>query len=312
MGIRKRWLCFILYSASFSQLQAQDADSLFRFPNDTILTYSDSLNIFYLIDSLLSATESDASSKLAIRLNYNSNVLSAGRTLGIDQFGLSPGISLYHKTGLYGDVSGYWSNDFDPKFYLMVLSAGYMHSFSSNFSLNVGYDRYFTINNNFLPYKNTLTVTPYLDLKPISISVNYAYYFSEGSAHRIMPSLNVTLEKRRVFKIDKIILAPSIYVLFGNQSWEEFEIIDPITRFERLQNYARYGTPYKIEVTKKSVFGTMNYAYSLPLSATIKNWNFSICYTYTIPIALPGESLLLSKSGFLAAGITYYISLLKE
>ena len=57
-------------------------------------------------------------SQLAVRLSYNSNVLSAGRTLGIENFGLAPGLSYYHKSGLYADVSGYWSKDFDPSYYL--------------------------------------------------------------------------------------------------------------------------------------------------------------------------------------------------
>src|SRR5690349_679100 len=121
--MRKRWLCLVIWTASFCQLQAQDADSLLQtLPGDSVLTFSDSLNIFNLIDSLISLEGNIIHSQLAVRLAYNSNVLYTGRTLGIDQFGLSPGVSYYHKSGLYADVSCFWSKDFDPKYYLTILS----------------------------------------------------------------------------------------------------------------------------------------------------------------------------------------------
>lgn len=312
MRIRKRWLCFIIWSASICHLQAHDADSALRLPTDSTLTYSDSLNIFYLIDSLLTLEEHTPSSQLAVRLAYNSNVLYAGQTLGIDQFGLSPGVSFYHKTGLYGDLSAFWSHDFEPHFYLTVLSVGYLHTFSSKLSFNVGYDRYFTINNDFLKYKNTLTATPYLDLNLISFSLNYSFYFSETSVHRLMPAFNLNLEKKKFLKLDKVTFTPSIYVLFGNERWPEVEIIYPTTALERFQNYNRYGTPYKIVVTEKNAFGVMNYAFSFPLNITHKKWNFLVSYTYNIPKALPGDPLTLPESGFVAAGITYYINLKKN
>ncbi len=312
MGIRKRWLYFIVWSASFCHLQAQDADSLLQLPSDSILSYSDSLSIFYLIDSLLTLEASTPSSQLAVRLAYNSNVLYAGQTLGIDQFGLSSGISFYHKSGLYADLSAFWSNDFEPKYYLNVLSVGYMHTFSSKFSFNVGYDKYFTINNDFLQYKNTLSLTPYLDLKPILLSLNYSFYFGEGNVHRLMPSFNLNLQKKNFLKIDKVTFTPSAYVLFGNEHWAEFEIVYPTTALERIQNYLLYKTLYKIVVTEKNPFGLMNYAFSFPLNITHKSWNFLISYTYNFPKALPGDPLLLAESGFVAAGLTYYINLKKN
>src|SRR5689334_14305498 len=109
----KQWLCLTIWTASFCHLQAQEADtSLLRLPTDSAFTYSDSLDIFNLIDSLLTMEENAPHSQLAVRLAYNSNVFYAGRTLGIDQFGLSPGISYYHKSGLYADVSAFWSQDY--------------------------------------------------------------------------------------------------------------------------------------------------------------------------------------------------------
>src|SRR5688572_14430118 len=120
---------------------AQDADSVLLSQVETDLTFEDSLSIFQLIDSLLMQGDLDAS-QLAVRLSYNSNVMSTGRTLGIENFGLSPGISYYHKSGLYADVSGFWSKDFEPSYYLTVASLGYMRDFTKHFSVIAGYDHY--------------------------------------------------------------------------------------------------------------------------------------------------------------------------
>jgi len=312
MGICKRWLCLTIILASSCPLQAQDADSLLQLPNDSILSYSDSLSIFYLIDSLLTLEDATPGSQLAVRLAYNSNVLSAGRTLGIEQFGLAPGLSYYHKSGLFADVSSFWSKDFEPSYYLTILSAGYMHSFSKHFSLIASYDRYFyntDIDDEFIAYENSINVSPYLDLSLFTFRFDYSYYFGDKSVHRLMPSFSLNLTKRNLFGVGKVTLSPTFYTLFGNEELVKIEIVYPTTLLERIQNFRRYGTPYKILVTEDNVFGVMNYAFSLPLLVSHKNWSFFLSYTYTIPKALPGEPLLLSESGFLAAGITYYINL---
>src|SRR5688572_2481757 len=92
------WL-FILILSAPCVTYAQRADSLLT---KAALTSQDTLSIVDLIDSLL-MLEDDLSSQFAVRVGYNSNVLSAGRTLGIENFGLAPGISYYHKSGLYAD-----------------------------------------------------------------------------------------------------------------------------------------------------------------------------------------------------------------
>ena len=82
---------------------AQHPDSLLLSQTETELSFGDSLSIFYMIDSLLQQGDLNTS-QLALRVSYNSNVLSTGRTLGIENFGLSPGVSYYHKSGLFADV----------------------------------------------------------------------------------------------------------------------------------------------------------------------------------------------------------------
>lgn len=250
-------------------------------------------------------------SQLAIRLGYNSNVLSAGRTLGIEQFGLSPGVSFYHKSGLYADVSTYWSNNLDPAYYQTIVTAGYMHIFSKIFSGSINYDRYFyntSIDESVIQFKNTITVSPNIDVGIFSLRTDYSYYFGNKDAHRLMPSLSANLVKKNLWKIDRISIIPSGYLLMGTESSSTVEVIYPKTIIERLRNIRDYGTPYKIVTHENTVFGIMNYAFSLPLFITYKKWNFNIAYTYNIPVALSVEYEVPPKSGYISAGLTYFIN----
>ena len=304
----RRFLFTVIIAACSQLSSAQHADSLLLSELEGDLSFSDSLSIFYLIDSLLQQGDLNVS-QIALRLSYNSNVLSTGRTLGIENFGLSPGVSYYHKTGLFADVSGFWSHNFDPSYYLTVVSLGYMRDLSKYFSVMAGYDRYFygVDDNHYIPYKNSLSVTPAFDVKPFGISTTYSFYFGDARAHRIMPGINAVLEKRKFLKLNRIAITPAFFILMGNETITELEYVAPKTGGEAIQNFKRFGTRYSLVEHNKNVFGVMNYALSIPLSISHKNWAFSFSYTYNIPKALPGEPLTISESSYLSGSLTYFL-----
>lgn len=309
MGLRS-WI-FLLILTSASGLRAQQADVALA-SADTSAYTPDSLSIFELVDSLLMQLEQEEeASQLAIRLSYNSNVLSAGRTLGIENFGLSPGLSYFNRSGLYADLTSFWSKDFDPSYYLTVASIGYMKDFSKNLSIMAGYDRYFynVSSEVYIPYRNTISITPIFDFKPFSLTANYSFYFGDQSAHRIMPGLSVTAQRKKVWKFDRIAISPSFYLLCGNEIVTTIEYDLPLTRLERLRNLRDYRTPYRTIINQKEVWGIMNYAISVPLSISFNKWSFSFNYIYNIPKALPGEPEALSESTYLTGSLMYIIDL---
>ena len=306
------WLISLTLLASSYNIVAQDAEPLLD-PSDSTLTYADSLDIFLLLDSLIQLNALEGSSQLAIRLAYNSNVLYAGRTLGIDQFGLSPGISYYHKSGIYGDLSAYLSNDLEPNYYLTILSFGYMHVFSRRFSGILSFDRYFyNLKDGYVPYPNALSASPYLDLKYVNFRFDYSYYFGEQHAHRMTPTLGFNLTKRKLWGIDKISFRPAVSMLLGTETLSEIEVVFAQTLREYIDYRDRFGTPYKLVIHNYDVFGIMNYSLSAPLYITHGDWNFSVSYTYNIPKALPNEPLYLPEAGYIAASVTYFIDLKKK
>jgi len=127
-----------------------------------------------------------------------------------------------------------------------------------------------------------------------------------------MPGFSLVLEKKKLFKIDKVAFQPTFYTLFGDETLTEVQIITAKDWIERRYNLKNYGTPYRLEIINKRVFGIMNYAFTAPLSITHKNWSFMFSYTYSIPKALPGEPLTISESSYLSGSISYFISTRKS
>ncbi len=294
----------MLYLSAPCVIYAQSADSLL---NKAALTSQDTLTIIDLIDSLLMLEE--PSSQLSLRIGYNSNVLEAGRTLGIENFGLAPAISYYHKSGVYADVTGYWSKDFEPEYYLTVASVGYMYDFNKHISFIAGYDRYFYSNATYIPYQNTLSITPIVEYKPVSLSLNYSYYFGDQSDHRLMPGISLTLEKKNLWIFDRVALLPSFYALWGTMTITKIEYVLPERIIDRINNRILYGTPEKPVQREETIHGMMNYTFSVPLSITYKNWNLLLTYAYNIPKALEDETLTISNSSYISGGLSYFFDL---
>lgn len=305
MSIGRSCLIALLLTASWP-VSGQEASALLA---DDELSSEDTLSIVSLIDSLLQLDD-EPGSQLAVRLGYNSNVLSAGRTLGIQNFGLAPALSYYHRSGLYADVTAYWSKDFEPEYYLTVAAAGYMTDIGEHLSIMAEYDRYFyNTNSSYIPYQNTLAVTPTIEFKPVSLALNYSYYFGDQTAHRVMPGLTGTFSWKKVWLLDRIAVLPSAYLLWGNEIITTLAYVEPRTLAERLANRRKYGTPYSIQQVDKEVYGIMNYMFSLPVTLSYRHWSLILTYAYNIPKALANEPLTISESSYLSGSLTYFMDL---
>lgn len=301
-------------SACSALSQGNHADSLLQKKESLALdsltgffTHEDSLEIFDLIDSLLKLDPIDVkqTSQMAVRIGYNSNIVADNRTLNISQFGLAPGVSYYHKSGAYADVTGYWSQEYEPDYYLTVASAGYLHTFSKRYSILGEYSRYFynqpkdsTVS---VPYTNNVGLSNYFEFKPVILRLDYYLYFGDKTAHRIMPSCGLNLVKRNWLGLDRVSFYPSVSVLFGSEEITTYEFYPfPLLRY-------RLGLPVIFE-NHHTEFGVMNYSFSAPISIIKKDWAFLFSYTYNLPKSLPGEDLSLQNSGYLSFSITRYFS----
>lgn len=312
-------MLLILWSATCAFSQTNRPDTVRQEPDITldslnqVFSAEDSLEIFDLIDSLLladpSLLELDEVSQLAVRLGYNSNITSDNRTFNIAQFGLAPGVSFYHKSGAYADLTTYWSQSYEPNFYLTVASGGYLKTFGKHYSLLAEYSHYFynqpsdsTVS---IPYTNNIGVSNYYLIKPVMLRLDYYLYFGERTAHRLMPSVGLNLVKTNWLGFDRIMFFPAFSVLFGSEQITTYGLY-PNLLLRVLYNRTHVNkVPLYYEQTTTE-FGVMNYGFTIPLSFTKKNWSFLISYAYNVPVALPNETLSLENTGYLSFSITRY------
>ncbi len=303
-------LTAIVVSVCISVVNGQQADSILLKSDpyiselDSMMERGDTLSLFSLIDSVMNMEAPAIKSQLITRLGYNSNVVSASRTLGFNQFGMAPGVSYYHKSGMYADVTGYWSNEYSPNYYLTVASAGYMNSPTKWWSFMAEYNRYLysdVSEDIYIAYKNNVGVSNFFDVKPFTFRLDYQYYFGDKQAHRINPSVMLNIEKRNLGKINRITFFPTVSLLTGSEQITEYKpyaqtLAEAIIRLRR-------GLPQFYEETQTK-FGILNYSFVAPLSINIKDWFFILSYTYNIPKSLPGETITLVNSGYISASIS--------
>ncbi len=300
---------------ALSQDQQRDSvmvnkiDSLAMAELSHLLSREDSVDIFELIDSLLKIQDYKPASQLALRLGYNSNIVSDNRTFNIEQFGLAPGVSYYHKSGLYADVTSYWSKEYEPNFYLSVASGGYLKSFTKWYSLLAEYSHYFyyqaSDSVSSIPYTNNIGISNYFEFKKVVLRLDYYFYFGDKTAHRIMPSLGINLVKRKWAGLDRIAFYPNFNVLFGTEEITTYEFY-PNLALRYLYNRTHTTKLPLTYEQRHTEFGVMNYSFSAPITLSKKDWTFMLNYTYNIPKSLPGEELTLQNSGYLSFSITKY------
>lgn len=290
----------------------------------------DSLTILDLIDSLMSMSE--PKSEISVRVGYLNQVSIAGRDLGIKQKGFNVGANYFHKSGLWGGITGFWFSEFDPAYTLTDVSIGYMGLASEKLSYMATYSHSFYNSSELATLENTLSVTGIFDFKFIEPYIYYSFYFGKETAHRITPGITFDISKKNVFIFDKISFRPSASVIFGNQNVtntiyvfsdnEQLQILlsrraylenlpNPNPREQKriLELTKRIQEFVDKEETSKNVFGLMNYGFSFPLSFRKGNFNFSATYTYNIPVELPGESFDLSPNDYVSFSLSYKFKL---
>jgi hypothetical protein len=308
VGLKKIWLGFVLVSVCSISARSQQTDSLLL--HDPYLAELDSLiasgdtGFLSLIDSLINLPTPKLKSQLVMRMGYNSNVVAASRTLGFNQFGVAPGISFYHKSGLYADYTGYWSKEYDPQYYLTVLSGGYMAGPTKWWSLMAEYNRYLYAGigeDEYIAYKNSAGLSNFFDIKWVTLRMDYQLFFGDKIAHRINPSIMLNIEKTKLGRINRLAFYPTASVLYGSE--QITELLPYARTYLGIIYRIRRNMPLYYEQTTTR-FGVLNYSFSAPLSVNINNWTFLVNYTYNIPQALPGEPITLKSSGYISASIS--------
>ena len=301
----------------------------------------DSFSIFLALDSALNFGQG-LSSDFNIHLTYNSNISSTGRNFGLDQQGFSPGISYYHKSGFWGDLSGYWNSATDPNYNLTILSAGYLHYFDKKWSAGISYERWFSQGGSDL-LENNLGLNTNYNFGPISANIDYSFLFGEDTANRFIGSLSGNIAGKWWF-FDRVSINPFASIIVGNDNVSLFSL----STNERLNNLYLLTTLEEEEINlyfraavasgrltteqalrlrralltltddqleelidavfieeNESVFDILNYSFGLPISFSMDRLLILLAYTYSIPVRLPGEEFTIDPIGYFSISLNY-------
>lgn len=353
-------LSIVFFNAAiFYQISAQESeyDSLLNYylQSDSVLLdqleielASEELTILDLIDSIL---ETDFRfSQLSLRIGYTSNITYAGRNFGVDQQGLNAGVSYYHKTGLFADISGYWNSHIEPNYNPTITTLGYFGSLTKKWTYTVSYDHYFyqTPGDDelvYYPLTNSLNASTYVELGKFTIAGDYSFLFGQENAHRARANLMYSFSKKKLGFIDRFVFMPTASILMGNADIYQIAPVYPEanlkTRYEiRQKMFEEYGKArvnylwhnnreiyleleketynlYKddfvdYEIISNNVFGIMNYSLSAPFYFYINNFTVALSYHYNIPVALPGEDLNVTPNSYIGASLIYNIPFMKK
>lgn len=296
---------------------------------------NDSLSFFSLLDSLLLF---EPQSQLAIRANYNSKIFSSGRDYGISQYGIIGGVSYYHKSGAYADISGQYYSGIEPNFNATNITLGYSSFANLKWSYVVNYSHTFykqledelSIEN---ALNNTIGVSTCYSLKYLMIGVDYQYYFGTENidGHRITPNLLISPKVKTKGFLNHFKVNPSIYFAFGTETLYQSQYAylrpgeiedDQLTLLRiryrraedpRVKDYLRQQIHQRIAEltyteTSTNVFGLLNMLVTLPLQYSTKNFTASINYNINMPFALPGEELDEKTSGYFSLSMLYALT----
>ena len=344
---------------------SQDANLSYAEQLAAIEEEMDSLSIFNLIDGVLS---SDTPNELSLRMGFTTNVTSTGRDYDLSQRGMSLGASYYHKSGLFGDISGYWNSGVEPTYNPTVISAGYLGDFKNpdwSYSFDIESWIYNPKDSSENPLKHSIGTSLNYDFDWGFASADYSFLFGKETASRIILNFSGNLELGKFWKFSTVSLYPSVGMVIGNGDVTQLRItnqevnaqtanrLSRLTSFagltqeqrrfvgllilrafengtiteetrnellfdlrnsqdlspediEALQTIANEG--YEVtEFVDSKRFGTLNYAFTLPLSLSTERLYVLLAYTYSIPIQLPEEFIEVNPIGYFSASITYRI-----
>jgi hypothetical protein len=315
--LEKVTLCLIAAWLFLADVKGQDYDSLLQADPilaemDSILNSSDSTSILDLIDSILLAPSSSLGSQFAIRGGYNNNIIANGSS-SVRQYGLTLGAAFYHKSGVYADVSSYYSEQYKPSVYLTVASAGYIGLINKYWSVMAEYDHYFYTpakadDDVYTPYTNNLYLSNYFKIKRFVFRFDYNMYFGQFVSHRFTPGVGLNLSKKKWLGMDRITFLPSASLWYGSDTVTEY-VPNFSTPKERLLLLLQRKPRFRTE--DRTVWGIVNYSLSFPVSFLYKNWSLLASYTINFQQGLPGESVTSNRVGYTSVSLIKYFDFRK-
>ena len=231
-------------------------------------------------------------------VSYNSNTFFSGRDSGTDQFNMIPQVSYYHSSGFNASISGIYYENFAPSWDFTSISGGYFNTLDKKKSItyNLGYTKYF-YSDGYDGFTNSLDISLGIRNKNRTLGTNISasYLFGTDESYQLVSSsfVNLTLKRTSNFALR---LRPRLNFIIAKQNIT-------IDRVIALANKTVLRT------FNFDVFDLLNTQINIPLSLSLKSWDFELGYNLNLPNSLVYEDSLKTTSYFnLSVGYLFDLS----
>lgn len=282
-------LCLSFFYVSFSQ-EKESKES----KTDALI--DDFLQQNQIIDSFLAAYSKYQF--LYLTVNYNNATYFSGRDIGIDQYNISPRVTYFHYSGLYGSVAGIYYSKFDPKWDLTTATIGYGKNFGKKktYRYSASYSRYFYNNNIDNLFTNDISASIGVKNKnrTLGTSLSGSYLFGKDQSFQITSTSFVAFNLFKTTKT-KLDFKPQISLVAGKQT------------VELARSYMRLGQ-LVTDYSQNDVFSLINTQLYFPLEFNYNSFDVGVGYTINLPTAI-GDETDLKSTGFFNVSMSYLFDL---
>ncbi len=308
-------LFLLIFSATYSQQKTnvEEIDSLIQ-------------ELFFSEQELGELLNKNKISLIYSSINYNSNTFYSGRSIGVNQFNLSPQISYLNSNGLNISLSGIYLDQFDPEWDLTTISLGYSKWINKENTLSLNS----TFNNYFYSYDQN-------DIYSRSVSFGMSYQsfndklflntsagiFFDGSnlfqiASNFYYSFNLIKKREKIKSLSK---SSQVWKINVNGQQKSRRILSdkftldfkPMVSF--YFNSETIDTEYSPsfffnpnDSVDQNYFGLINTQIKLPIEFNLNSSDLELSYYINIPKSV-GEENNLPITSFFGISIGYLFDL---
>lgn len=291
------FITFIIFFSGynlFSQIEQKPDEEIEIIIEELI--FSDSENLLEFIEQL------NKYQVLVASIGFNDKTYFLGRDLGIDQVNLSSQLLYEHSSGVFVGVSGAMYFEFDPKWDLTTITAGYGNYFGKHKNLNyeLSYNRYIFSDPESNDFENSLDGSFGVETKDryFGVSASVAYFFGQKQGFQNSFDISSEIELFKLGENSSILINPLLTFQFGSENIDTSRIDDLVNDFPILNMIIDSFEKYDLR----------NIQLQIPVNLDLNNFQVEAGYNFNFPNALEFERNLKNTS-FFNLRLSYIIDL---
>ena len=304
----------LIFSAAYSQQETnvEEIDSLIE-------------ELFFSQQELGDLLNENKISLIYSSINYNSNTYYSGRSIGVNQFNLSPQISYLNSNGLTIGLSGIYLDQFESPWDLTTISLGYSKWINkkNTISLNTSFSNYFYSydKNDIYSRSVSLGMSYHSFNDKLFLNTSAGFFFDGSNLFQLVSNLYYSfnlIKKREKIKEQK---RSQVWKVNVNGKQKSRRILsDKLTLFFNPMvsfylNSETIDTEFSPSFfinqnnsANQNYFGLINTQIKLPIEFSLNNIDLEISYYINFPMPI-GDENNLPNTSFFGISIGYLVDL---